>query len=108
MLGRFDRGTYFGAFLRISEVLTVGADQISWRRALDTIDVRIGLCSQSGSGSLRYLREIIWKVHADFHANLRERGPSSFALLVPSTDGRTADSKYPNLLLPKERERFGL
>ena len=92
----------------MSEVLTAGADQISWKRALDTIDVRIGMCSQAESGSLRYLRGIIWKVHADFHAGLPRRGPSSFALLVLSTDGRTADSKYPNLLLPKERERFAL
>ena len=92
----------------MSEVLTVGADQISWKRALDTVDVRIGLCSQAESGSLRYLRGVIGKVHADFHAGLLGRGPSSFVSSLLSVDGRTADSKYPNLLLLTEREGFGL
>ena len=92
----------------MSEALIVGVDQISWKRALDTIDVRIGLCSQAESGSLRYLRSIIGKVHVDFQAGILGCGLSSSASLLPLMDGRTADSEYPNLLLHREREPFGL
>ena len=94
--------------LRMSEALTTGANKISWKRVLDTIDVRIGLCPQPESESLRYLRGVIGKVRADFQAGIVGCGPSSLVSLLLSADGRTADSKYPNLLLPTERERFGL
>ena len=91
-----------------SKTLTLGADQVSWKRALDTIDTRIGLCSHTESELLRYWRGLIGKVHADFQANLLKCGPSplmSSALLV---DGRTEDSEFPNLLLPSGREPYGL
>jgi len=92
----------------MSKALTGGADQVSWKRALDTVDVRIGLCSHTESESLRYWRELIGKVHVDFQANLLKCGPSplmSSALLV---DGRTEDSEFPNLLLDSGREPYGL
>ena len=95
-------------FLKVRKALTKYSNQISWKRALDTIDLRMGLCSHAESKSLRYLRGVIGKVHADFQANLLGCGPSSFMLLVLLMDGRTADSKYPSLLLSTERERFGL
>ena len=95
-------------FLKVRKALTKCFNQISWKRALDTIDLRIGLCPHSESRSLRYLRGVIGKVHADFQANLLGCGPASFMPLVMLMDGRTANSKYPNLLLPTERERFGL
>ena len=96
------------AFLRMIKALTEGADQISWKRALDTIDVRVGLSPHAESGSLRHWRGVIGKVYADFQANLLRCGPSpliSSALLV---DGRTGDSKFPNLLTYAGRERYGL
>ena len=70
--------------------------------------MRVGLCSHADRRSLRYLREVIGKVHADFQANLLSCGPSqilSSALLV---DGRTEDSEYPNLVLHSGRELYGL
>lgn len=94
---------------RTSKALTEGANQISLKRGLDTIDARLGLCSHAENESLRYLRGVIGKVHADFQANLQGCcGPSwilSGAVLV---DGRTADSKYPNLILHSGREPYGL
>lgn len=96
------------AFLQISKVLTEDVGQISWKRALDALDVRIGLCSHPEIESLRYWRGIIGKVHADFQTNLPGSGPSqilSSALLV---DGRTEDSDFPNLLPYAAREPYGL
>jgi len=92
----------------MSKALTEGADQISWKRALDTVDVRIGLCSHAESESLRYWRGVIGKVHADFQANLRRCGPSQVLSSAGSVDGRTEDSNFPNLLPYATRERYGL
>ena len=92
----------------MSKALTEGADQVSWKRALDTIDVRIGLCSHSENELLRYWREVIWKVHAEFQANLLKCGPSSIMSSALTVDGRTEDSEFPNLLLPSGREPYGL
>ena len=95
-------------FLRTSNVLTECANQVSWTRALDTIDARIGLCSATESESLRHLRGVIGKVHADFQANLQGCGPSPVLSVAVLLDGRTADSKYPNLMLHSGREAYGL
>ena len=95
-------------FLRVSEALTKGAAQISWKRALDTIDVRIGLRSHAESKSLQDLRGVIGKVHADFQANLLGCGPSPILSMAMLIDGRTPDSQYPNLLFHAGREPYGL
>jgi len=95
-------------FLRRSKGLTKGVNQISWKRALDTIDVRMGLCKHAENEPLWYLREVIGKVHADFHANLQGCGPSPLLSKAVLIDGRTADSKYPNLILHSGREPYGL
>ena len=94
--------------LRMNEALTENIDQISWRRALDTIDFRIGSRSQAESQPLRDQREVIAKAYADLQANLLGYGPSLVASLALSVDGRTEESSYPNLLLHTERERYGL
>ena len=95
-------------FLRMSEALTGVPDQISLKRALDTIDARIELCSHTESRPLRYWRGVIGKVHIDFQAKLLECRPSPLMLLAVSVDGRTEDSEYPNLLLQTGREPYGL
>jgi len=87
--------------------LTKDATQISWQRALDTIDARIGLYSHVESGSLRHLRGVIGKVHADFQAGLQGCGPSELMSMALLIDGRTADSKYPNLMLHDGRKSYG-
>jgi len=91
----------------MSGALTGGGDQVSWKRALDTIDTRIESCSHTESESLRFWRGLIGKAHADFQASLLKCGPCplSSTLLV---DGRTEDSEFPSLLLPSGREPYGL
>ena len=93
---------------RMSEALTKHTNQISWKRALDTINVRIGLRPHAESKQLRHWRGVIEKAHTDLHANLLEHGPSG--LLVAYTlwaGGRTGDPSYPSLLLQKEWEHSG-
>lgn len=51
---------------------------------------------------------IIEKAYADFRENLPEFEPDAFACLVFATDGRSEGSNYPNLIVPGERERYGL
>jgi hypothetical protein len=75
---------------------------------LDTIDTRLGLCSDAEKGSLQRRKAIIKKAYDDFQENLPGFEPSSFASLVIAADGRSKDSSYPNLLVPEERERYGL
>jgi len=94
--------------LRMSETLTGDADQMSWKRALDTIDARIGLRRHAESGSLQHWRGVIGKTYADFQANFSGYEPTTLASLVLLADGRTEGSSYPNLILHTERARYGL
>ena len=91
-----------------TEALTKDADQMSWKRALDIIDARIGLSSDIESGSLRRWRKVIEKAYVDLQVGLLAYGPSLFALLVMEADGRTEGSSFPNFLAWAERERYGL
>ena len=81
--------------------------QMSWKGALDIIDARIGLHLETEDGPLRHWRRIIGKAYADFQANFLGFDHNSFASFVVSTDGRSEDSDFPNLLLVSERERYG-
>ena len=94
--------------LRRDNALTRGADQISWKKALDTIDIRIGLSSHARSRSLWHWREVIGKAYVEFQVNFLGYGPTPLISLALSVDGRTPDSRYPSLLLHQERERYGL
>ena len=96
------------ALLRTNTGLTKSANQISWKRALDTIDARIELRSRAESGSLRHWRGVIKEAYVDFQASLEGYGPSLLVTLSLSVDGRTEDSSFPNLALPTEREPYGL
>ncbi|KAF9779641.1 hypothetical protein BJ322DRAFT_368458 [Thelephora terrestris] len=80
----------------------------SWNTALNTIDARLGSCSDAEKGSLRNWKAVIEKAYEYFRANLPGFGPDSFGSLVLATDGRSENSSFPNLLEPKERERWGL
>ena len=84
------------------------ADQISWKTALDTIEVRSGLGHETENASLRCWRGVIEKAYANFQANLPGYGPTLLTSLALSVDGRTEGSSYPNLILATEREPYGL
>jgi len=81
---------------------------MSWKRALDTIDLRIGSCSHAESGSLRCWKEAIGDAYVGIQANLLSCGLSLLVSLALSEDGRTEDSNYPNLLIHANREPHDL
>ena len=94
--------------LRKAKGLTVDGTQISWKRALDTIDARIGLRTDIESGSLRHWERVIRKVYADLQVGLSGYGPALLVSLALGTDGRSENSSFPNFMLQAERERHGL
>ena len=98
----------FAVLHRMSEGLTKSATQISWKRALDTIDALMESRSHTESRLLRYWRAAIGKAYTDTHLNPLEDGPDPLISSALSIDGRTEGSRYPNLLLPEERARHGL
>ena len=92
----------------VRKILTNDGDQISWQRALDTIDARIGSLSHAESEPLRRWKGVIGKAHANLQANLPGYQPCLLGSMIMSEDGRTADSSFPNLLRHEEREPYGL
>ena len=78
--------------LRLSKALTNVFNQISWKRALDTIDERIGLRSRAESEPLRRWRGVIEKAYSDLQASLRGYGLSLLGSLSLSVDGRAGGS----------------
>ena len=93
--------------LGVKNILITNFGQISWRRALDTIDRRIGSRPHAES-ELRYWKGVIERAYADFRANLPAYEPCQLASMVLASDGRTADSTAPNYLRPEERQPYGL
>ena len=67
------------------EALTRNANKISWKRALDTINVYIGSRPHAESDQLRHWRGVIEKACADLHANLLCHGPSTLFLSMAYT-----------------------
>lgn len=108
-LRRLNRGTRFRNHFPIEhETDREYATQLSWKRALDTIDKRIELRGSDGeSGSLRHWRGVIGQTYDDFQAKFSEYSPPLLASLALSVDGRTEDSSFPNLVIPREREPYG-
>ena len=90
----------------MSEALTKNSNQISWKRALDTINVYIGSRPHTESEQLQHWRGVIEKAHTDLHANLMSLGPSALFLSYFLSGG--GDLKYPNLLIQEEQEDSGL
>ena len=74
---------------------------------MDTIDARVGTRLEAESASLRHWRMVIEKVYVDFQANFLGSKHNSFASYVLSVDGRVDGSTSPNLVMPRERERYG-
>ena len=81
---------------------------MSWKRALDSIDARVGLNLETESGSLSRWGVVLTKAYADFQENFLGPGHTSFASAILLVDGRSEGSNFPNLIVPGERERYGL
>ena len=88
-----------------TEGLTNDTDQMSWKRALDIIDARIGLRPDIESGSLRRWRRVIGKAYVDLQVGLLGCGPAPLVSLAMGVDGRTEGSSFPMLTVHKELMR---
>ena len=82
--------------------------QMSWKMALDTIDARLGLRSAAENESLGRWKITIEKAFTDFRGKCPGFAPGTLPSLVIALDGRLEGSNFPNLVVPKERERFDL
>lgn len=82
--------------------------QMSWKKSLEILDARINALSSGERGPLQRLRRIVSQAHSDFQNNIPECTPPELMMLTWMEDGRTETSRYPNLLSPEGRERFGL
>jgi len=57
---------------------------------------------------LRHFRKIIEETYSDFHAGLPDYEPPMLYSLALMEDGTSEESKYPNLMSPEVRMRFGI
>ena len=96
------------ALLRLRRVLTANVDQISWARALNTIDVRIRSRSHAESDPLRNWRGIIERAYTELQTNIPAYEPCHLVKMVLTVDGRTGGSTAPNFLRRENRVAYGL
>ena len=82
--------------------------QISWKTALRVIDARLATGSLEHGAKLRHWRETVAKVHSDFAARLPDAQVPTLAQRASWIDGRTDESRYPNLLLPGVWKQYGV
>lgn len=75
---------------------------------MDAADKCIGLDLDPENKSLRRWRIVVVKAYADFQEKIVGLGHASFASLAISLDDLSEGSKFPNLLLPGEREPYGI
>ena len=79
-----------------------------WKTALDTINPRLGLRADEDNRQLKHWKTIIKKAYVEFQANLPGFEPPLIYSLLLAMDGHSEGSKFPNLITPQERERYGL
>jgi hypothetical protein len=82
--------------------------QLSWKRALGVFDVRLTEVPFERGTKLRHWREIVAGVHLDFETKIPDPGPPTLLARAIWEDGRTEGSRYPNLMLPGVRQKYGV
>lgn len=81
---------------------------MSWEKALEVFNARLAKIPPERNTELRYWKQIVEKSHLDFTKRLPEAKPPALAVQAQREDGRTEGSQHPNLILPWERNRYGL
>ena len=82
--------------------------QISWNKALSVFDSRISGTTLEQGTKLRRWKEVVEEVHLDFWAKIPDEEPPILTERAYKLDGRTEESRYPNLMLPWVRRRYGI
>jgi hypothetical protein len=82
--------------------------QVSWKKALGVFDARLATAPLKHDTKLRHWREIVAEVYSDFAAKLPEAKLPTLTIRAQLIDGRTEESRYPNLMLPGMGEHYGI
>jgi len=82
--------------------------QVSWRAALGVFDARLVTIPPERGTKLRYWRETVAEAYSDFTAKIPEAKLQTLALRALWLDGRTEESRYPNLMIPEVGQQYGL
>ena len=85
--------------------LTANTAQLSWEKTLGVFNSRL---ANTALTNLRHWREIVAGVYSDFEANIPDPEAGPLVLRAWSLDGRTEDSRYPNLMLPEVGKQYGI
>jgi len=82
--------------------------QVSWRAALGVFDARLVTVPPEHDTKLRHWRETLAEVYSDFTAKVPDAKLQTLALRALWVDGRTEESRYPNLLIAKVGQQHGV
>jgi len=86
----------------------VNTTQLSWEKALEVFDDRLANATLEQGARLRGWRETVAEVYSVFVAKLPDAAPATLSSRANQLDGRTEGSRYPNLMLPWVRQRYGI
>ncbi|KAF9785457.1 hypothetical protein BJ322DRAFT_831444 [Thelephora terrestris] len=81
---------------------------VSWKKALEVFDARLAKITSEHGINLRHWKQIVEKHQLDFARRIPEAKMPTLAVRARREDGRTEGSQYPNLILPWERNHYGL
>ena len=82
--------------------------QVSWRAALGVFDARLVTAPFEHGTKLRHWRETVVGVYSDFTVKLPESKLQTLALRASLTDGRTEESRYPDMMSSEVRQQHGI
>ena len=82
--------------------------QASWKRALEVFDTRLAKIPPENSAKMRHWKQVVEKLYLELAAKLPNVKTPTLARRVAGEDGRVEGSQYPNLILPWERQQYGI
>lgn len=82
--------------------------QVSWKKALGVFDARLASVPPENGTKLQHCKEMVAEVHSDFAAKLPDAKLPILAMRATLEDGRTEESRYPNLLIPEVKHQYGI
>ena len=77
----------------------VDVTQASWERALGVFDAHLTTAPPEHDTRLRRQRDAVAAAYSDFAAKLPEARTPALMTRALSEDGRTEESRYPNLMI---------
>jgi len=80
----------------------------SWAEALKIYDSQISSLSVEGGAELWRWKQVVAEAYVDIERRMPKREPPVLTSLAMLEDGRSEGSRYPNLMVPTARERYGL